>query len=249
MKRIRKAVIEPMELATYRNRFHAAPRPPGWSGFKKDPDRRNAVKVALRNDQRGLCACCERQLVVGEESVEHFHAVANSPDRGLDWRNLLLVCKGDESVAAVPSSDLHGQPRHTTTCGLAKGCRLIEINPLEIPAFPRLFRIESETGQIQPDYPNCSLAGVDGRLVADTLGVLQLNSGRLRRARKAVADELLVWLELDNAGDLAVGEREFELASQQFSASDERWPQFFTTIRFALGEGAERYLRQIDFVG
>src|SRR5438445_13745985 len=105
MKRVLKANHEPQSLAEFRTRFSAAPTLLTWSRFKKEPERREAVKSQLRSDQRGLCAYCENGLVFEDESVEHF--VPRSEDHALElaWTNLLLCCCGGERPLSEDLAD------------------------------------------------------------------------------------------------------------------------------------------------
>ncbi len=251
MKRVRKSPDEPQELADYRARFALAPVPPTWKEFNKDPRRRESVKNRLREDQRGLCAYCESETGPGNESVEHF--VPRSAGRGdeLAWSNLFLCCVGGERPAQgdVSDPDTPSDRSLGKTCGHAKGGNPeLILNPLDIPAFPRLFRFDSETGAIHPDHECCAAAGLDAAFVERTIGVLNLRAPRLNRARQAVLDELLRQFAAD-AETLAFSlGRSFRMAAEQIPSTG-RLPPFFTAIRWFLGQGAERHLRAVGFDG
>jgi uncharacterized protein (TIGR02646 family) len=240
-----------MELADYRARFANAPTPPGWNEFKRAPERREPVKARLREDQRGLCAYCENRLVPEDESVEHFVARASDHARELDWTNLLLCCAGGERPLPedLPDAGTRYDPNSPKTCGHAKLANSLPIlNPLDIPAFPRLFRFSSETGAIHPDDDNCLAAGLDANLARQTITVLGLDASRLNRARLSVLDELLNQLATDGDATAFTSARAQEIAAEQIPATG-TLPSFFTTIRWILGAGAEAHLNAVTFQG
>ena len=251
MKRVRKSQAEPQELADYRARFANAPRPPGWNEFKRDPKRREPVKARLRDDQRGLCAYCENRLVPEDESVEHFVPKCSDRTRELDWFNLLLCCAGGERRLPedIPDAGTRHDPNSPKTCGHAKLANPLPLlNPLEIPAFPRLFRFNSETGAIQPDEEGCRAADVDANFAGQTITVLGLHAGRLNRARLSVLDELLNQLAADGTTPAFSSERAREIAAEQIPATG-TLPSFFTTVRWFLGAAAEAHLTALAFHG
>ena len=219
-----------------------------WDKFKKATRRREPVKSRLRDDQRGLCVYCESKLAPGNESVEHFIPRSAKHGDELAWSNLLLCCAGGERPALDDVSDL-GAQNPDKTCGHAKGNNPEPIlNPLEIPAFPRLFRFDSETGAIHPDIECCAVAGLDVALVEQTIQVLNLRATYLNRARQAVLDVLLRQSEADTDVPAFSLERSFRIAAEQIPATGQL-PAFFTAIRWFLGQGAERHLRAVGFVG
>jgi uncharacterized protein (TIGR02646 family) len=152
MKRVLKVQTEPQALTDYKRRFADAPAQLIWTKFKKQTARRESVKKQLRDDQRGLCAYCETALIPEDESVEHFVARDADHGRELDWSNLLLCCAGGERPLPEEVADgaLRHDPDGPKTCGHAKlRSQDAVLNPLEIPHTPRLFRIKSETGEIE----------------------------------------------------------------------------------------------------
>lgn len=251
MKGIVKRVQEPEELANYRASFSHVPAKLTWVKFKKQAQRREAVKTALREDQRGLCAFCENSLISCDESVEHF--VARHTDHGqeLTWGNLLLCCAGGERP--LPEQVADAGTRYSSadhkTCGHSKleSTEAI-LCPLHLPHTPRLFRFKSETGEIVPDGPACRQAGIDQQVAADTIRVLNLHAGRLNNARLALLNMISEELAEAGAGDPFTVDRELELASDYLPTVGPL-PAFFTTLRFALGEGAELHLSNIGFRG
>ena len=251
MKRVLKTTTEPRALAHYKGRFANAPRPPLWREFKGTPGKK-VVQEQLRFDQRGLCAYCENTLIPEDESVEHFIGRNANHDRELDWTNLLLCCAGGSRPLPedVDDANVRYAPDGLKTCGHAKlGSREAILNPLEIPHTPRLFRFKSETGEILTDEGECRRAGIDPGLATGTVEVLGLHAGRLNRARLRLLNDLLEELGEEGSPTMPFStEREHELA-QVYLPAIGPLPAFFTTLRFALGVGAEIHLASVGFRG
>jgi uncharacterized protein (TIGR02646 family) len=251
MKRVRKSPTEPQELADYRARFSRAPTPPTWNDFKTDPRRREPVKERLREDQRGLCAYCESVVAPGNELVEHFVPRSATRANELDWSNLFLCCAGGERLAPNDDydSDTNSGRKPRLSCGHSKGSNPAPIlNPLEIPAFPSLFRFHSETGAIEPDHQCCATVGLEVALVERTIHVVNIRAPRLNRARQALLDELLRQSEVDTEVPAFSQQRSLQIAAEQIPATG-NLPEFFTCIRWFLGQEAERHLQAIGFNG
>jgi uncharacterized protein (TIGR02646 family) len=251
MKNVLKSLPEPQELVDYRARFARAPNPRGWNGFKADPRRREPIKNQLRADQRGLCAYCESTLFQREESVEHIILRWMDHSRELDWNNLLLCCDGGSKPLPEGLSDFRqpAQSSQDKSCGHARlGNPAPILDPLHLPPFPCLFRFRSETGEICPDENACRTGAIDANLAGQTVTVLGLRAGRLNRARYAVLDEILRQLASDGAAPAFSPARAQEIAAEQIPSTG-HLPAFFTTIRWALGAGAENHLRATGYQG
>lgn len=252
MKRVLKSQAEPPSLTEYKQRFQKAPANWTWVQFKKQDARREGVKTQLRADQRGLCAYCENALIPQDESVEHFVARDTDHALELDWTNLLLCCSGGERPLSEEVADgaTRYDPNGPKTCGHAKLASAAAIlNPLSLPAVPRLVRYKSESGEILPDEALCQQFGINPQVVALTISTLGLQASRLNKARRAILSALM-----DMLGDPAAAnapfslEREQQLAAEQVPSSG-LLPGFFTTIRYTLGQGAEAHLEAIGFQG
>jgi|GEM_PF-2513177 len=251
MKRIRKSELEPPALTAYKDRFQHAPTQQTWAKFKTQALRRNNIKDQLRHDQRGLCCYCENTLLPDDESVEHFIARNVDHNLELEWSNFLLCCLGGERPLSEEIADgaSRYEPGGTKTCGHAKlASSAIILNPLAIPAFPRLFCVRSESSEIIADEDKCNEAGIDPLLVSDTIEKLGLQTGRLNRARQAIMETLTLQLTEDAADAPFSVDRERRLAAEQIPKAGVL-PGFFTTIRFFLGDGGEEYLQSIQYQG
>jgi len=205
LKRVRKSLPEPQELADFRQRFAAAPRSPTWREFAADPRRREPIRRRLREDQRGLCAYCESSISPGNECVEHFVAKSIDHARELDWSDLLVCCLGGEKYASEEIENRAGSSHYepARTCGHSKmGSPNSILNPRAIPLHPRLFYFALGTGEIRADLDCCRSAGIEASLAEQTILTLNLRAKRLNRARLALLDELL-----DQCGTNFSGER------------------------------------------
>lgn len=252
MKRVRKSLQPPQVILDYFTQYSKAPAQLTWVKFKNNNARRDAVRNQLRMDQRGLCAYCEIRLILSDESVEHFMPKFAGMQYELAWDNLLLCCCGGEERPLpedVEDAAFRYDPQSDPTCGRAKLNDMTPIfHPLNLPAFPRIFRFSSERGEIFPDDAACIAQGIDPGLAETTIDKLGLRSGRLNRARLAVSTALLEMLEDGGGSEAFTPELEHEIAIQQIPSTGDL-PAFFTTIRWTLGEGGETYLKSIGFNG
>jgi uncharacterized protein (TIGR02646 family) len=260
MKRIRKS-DEPGALADFRNRFASQSNSPGWREFRKNTERRSAVLRQLEADQRGLCAYCEIRLTDATgHGVEHFiPQAASTPDRdlSLDWNNLLITCRGGidpEAAQGETSSDDAPRSVIQRSCGDAKSYFSAEdqfLNPLDIPPFPNLFRINTLDGTLSADQSGCTTAKIPIEIVEQTIEKLGLNVQRLKNNRHVVMESLsraLEEWETDGQVNDPFDDEE-SIAEDFFGDGSSHWPPFFTTIRSYLGDGAERHLEKIGYVG
>ena len=252
MKGVRKSANEPPELAEFRQRHEKAPALQTWKKFKTAKPRREAVKARLRNDQRGLCAYCEINLIPMDESVEHFVPRDTDHSRELDWTNLLLCCSGGERPLPeeVADGDFRYQLDERKTCGHAKlnSCKEI-LNPLNLPSFPCCFRVKSLSGEIAPAAALCKHTGVSPMTAATTIKELGLATGRLNRARLAVVDAITEMLSETASSDEPYSDKRAQRIAAEQIPGQGNLPAFFTTIRALLGEPCEEHLRSVNYRG
>ena len=155
------------------------PEPDSWREFKRknravryaDLDAtqqgrivRREMRSHLVKSQHGLCAyCCSRITAEsGSSLTEHIKPESLFPRETMDYGNLVASCT------------------HPDSCGCAKG-NVYEgrfVSPLENDCH-RHFRF----------YPDGSVAGLDDR-GEWTCDLLQLNTYRLRQARRALYESL-----------------------------------------------------------
>jgi uncharacterized protein (TIGR02646 family) len=258
MKNVLKSA-EPQVLTDYQKRFIKQALPRTWDQFRSNR-KSDSVCEQLAVDQKGVCAYCEIDITERDRSVEHVipkHTSTKGNNYHLSWPNLLIVCKGGLEATAtgageVPSYRQSLPPNVQPSCGAAKREKVPDgrlLNPLDLPSFPRLFRVNTLHGDIAPDPDECANANINVADADFTIGLLGLNCERLKANRLAVIlqlEEDLQNLELQHQ-DLLANER--VLARDYLGKGQPTWPAFFTTYRSFLGASADDHLRQIGYIG
>ena len=81
------------------------------------------IRIALFQEQHGLCAYCMRKIEPNNESmkIEHYKALTKNKDGALDYQNYFGVCYGGEK-------DSDEKPR-ILCCDAARGDKDLTINP------------------------------------------------------------------------------------------------------------------------
>lgn len=255
MKAIIKG-IEPQRLSTYRTNCSSRT----WEQFTSNKERKKETQRQLVADQGGICAYCEVNLKpapvnrVPDLRVEHFHPKSDKTGAhnwGLDWQNLLACCHGGSQKDVVDASERFSSPDHS--CDVPKGKKVLDnviLNPLYLPAFPCLFKIERSNGQISVDSAHCTSAGVNVVKAQATIDELRLDAERLRVMRKGELNRINEQLrELIANGKTIPQAREHLAKALLRKDSNNHWPKFFTSIRSYLGSAAETQLQSINYVG
>ncbi|CUB02272.1 retron system putative HNH endonuclease [Marinomonas fungiae] len=255
MKKVSKG-IEPARLRHYRTQQPANT----WEQFRSTQDRRIETQQRLIVDQGGLCAYCEIDLLQStghDESdfrVEHFHPKSgqSTPHNWhLDWQNLLGCCHGGSQRNVVDAGNRFTSP--DSSCDVPKGDKNLDgviLNPLLIPAFPRLFSCDRASGHFSVDANNCLLANINAQTAQNTIDELHLDAERLKRLRSAVLNDLNAQLQTLVTQGMSIGIARERLAKAilRKNASG-HWPKFFTSIRSYLGDAAETHLSAINYNG
>ncbi|WP_372741032.1 retron system putative HNH endonuclease [Neptunomonas sp.] len=254
MKAIVKGV-EPPKLLTYRTSCSTRT----WEQFTSKDKRKKETQRQLVSDQGGICAYCEVDLKtapkhrVADLRVEHFHPKSDKSSGhnwNLDWQNLLACCHGGSQKNVVDSADRFSSPDHS--CDVPKGKKILDhviLNPICIPAYPCLFKIERSSGGISVHNENCDSAGVNVQKAQATIDELRLDSERLRRMRKGELNRINEQLRDRVANGETVDEaREYLAKALLRKDSNSLWPKFFTSIRSYLGSSAETQLRAINYI-
>lgn len=271
MKRIRKRDAPPQELVNYIRDNPVTSEAHTWESFRDNcQSGLKAVRQALFEDQRGLCAYCELELVPKFDfRVSHFHpkrAAGQEGDRSweLRWDNMHGACNGGTVYDFQrPDRFVSGNAEANKHCDVVIGNEVLDdeiLNPLNVPAFPRLFRYAEEdlsAGRrglkIEVDDRNCSNAkyleeqGCATR-AQTTIDRLHLNSENLRLMRQATYEEIKkeIAKRIDSGTDLE--QAMSQMAEVAFS-KPKRWPEFFTVWRFTLRDAAEEKLKSINYNG
>jgi uncharacterized protein (TIGR02646 family) len=255
MKKVSKG-IEPPLLENYRTEKPINT----WEQFKRSKSRREETQNQLIADQGGLCAYCEIDLLQGSGSdepdfrVEHFHPKSDettSHNWHLDWRNLLGCCHGGSQRNVTDAANRFTS--HESSCDVPKGNKNLDaviLNPLDVPAFPRLFSCSRSNGRLSLELENCNAANVSAVKAQNTIDELNLDAVRLRRLRKVVLDQLNDQMQTLVAAGLSIGDARTRLARMNLEKNPlGHWPKFFTSIRGYLGNEAEMQLRNIHYSG
>jgi uncharacterized protein (TIGR02646 family) len=211
-----------------------------------------------------------------EQRVEHFHPkddMSRPPNWALHWSNLWAVCPGGSQ--APPSGEPIDPHRYlpplpaNLSCDAfkdhqIKGGRLASdpegwiLAPADVPAFPLLFQFAPD-GRPEPHAKNCAGQVLPNNryadsitLVARTIEHLNLGCARLNRSRCIARAQLEKRIERARQQSQGASSSEvlLHLARRMFSTDiSSPWPEFFTLIRWRLGEHAETHLRSISFTG
>lgn len=255
MKRVKKSINVPPLL----HAFATAQPTADWERFRSKQGRYKQVVKQVQDDQKGICAYCEIDFLENalppgapDFRVEHFYPKsphAPPPNWSLEWTNLLGACHGgSQRDVSVPT-------RFTAPdvcCDVPKGKLDLTndiLNPLsDIPAFPLLFKFSETSGEMDVDSTLCA-----SNLVAKAEGSLRklnLNAPRLNRMRKEILSELGDQIELLMRSGLAPADAAKEVSRVMFpDPGSNRWPAFFTCVRWYLGPAAETQLRAIGYAG
>ena len=257
MKNVLKS-LEPEELEKYKKR--SSSEFIRWNQLKRNTTSkrkiRNSIWETLVSDQKGLCAYCEIDLHPQDRCVEHFiprHQSIPENNCDLDWQNMLANCKGGMENVDISENEnerrISKPPNRVACCSNSKGGYIPDdklLNPLELPTL-RLFRFSSLDGEIRPDETACEKAGIPIEYVQFTIQKLGLNVQRLKNERVSIIGEITEELDERDDGIINPILLKKQIASERFGNGKHDWPAFFTTIRWILGEGAEKHLLDISY--
>ena len=260
MKKVKKSETAPPTLEQY---FFDNPTKV-WEDFAKgNKNRYKKVVAQLKIDQGGICCYCENNFhnqidKEGDFRVEHFHPksdVSTSINWNLIWINLLGCCCGGNQNISNPDFlrkryISNHEERH---CDVLKDDNIwddIILNPLDIPAFPPIFKVLESTGEMRVIEENCTLAGVDIDKANNCLDEekLNLNSKHLKKWRKEVIDILASEIEKEF---ILTGEFEASvlMVASAHLEKNENYEAFFSTIRSYFGADAEMLLKITNYDG
>lgn len=209
---------------------------------KTDPDKNWAL------DWNNIFGVCK-----GGDGSENKHAKSNKPVYRLP-ENLSCDAFKERQIknGALSCGDFkEGLVDENERKGLHVACEGLIIHPVQLPAFPCLFKLKKRTGELEPDFASCEqIVIVDNcydsvaELVQKTITHLNLNCYRLNEKRLVVLREYEKLVKgARSAGNSQINQ---QLAERWFR---NRWPGFFTTRRILLKHHAENYLKSIDYDG
>lgn len=254
MKKVQKGT-EPEKLKQYRQSNPSN----AWNQCTKDFERKKQIQDQLKLDQGGLCAYCEIDLKPANNAdtadfrVEHFHPKEDSSTYNwhLDWQNLLACCHGGSRTDVVDAANRHTSPDHS--CDVPKSKKVLDdiiLNPLNLPAYPCLFKFNRADGSISVNVAVCQQAGVDEGKAQATIDELRLDAKRLRDLREPILKKLNDQLrDMVRAGETPQMARMRLAKAMLKKNADGFWPAFFSAIRDYLGTEAEQQLNNIGYDG
>ncbi|MFG6205486.1 retron system putative HNH endonuclease [Pseudomonas retamae] len=247
MKNIKKQ-DEPGFVAVFNdtNPYDGVSHRQHWDKFRSESEYQAEVVDRLLVDQHYLCAYCEIDIYrrdgvggIQDIGVEHFHpksSFANNIPWVTKWSNLFAVCLGGSNGAVHEPEVRYGAP--DLTCDKKKENKILDgliLFPLDIPLAPCLFTVSRTTGQLGVNEAACAESGVAVDLVDRTIVELNLNSGRLKKARvdtlKIISDALIAQVKVGKSA----GEARQIVAQARLSPEDGRYFRFFTAARAYLG--------------
>lgn len=166
---------EPATLTAHRQKPHS-----DYDNYRD----KEALRLALLTEQRGLCCYCMGRIGAGREhmKIEHWQCQAHYRHRELDYRNLLASCQGQVSQRG-------GGPPHLHHCDTKKGNRDLEWNPADPD-----HRIET---RIRYELDGTIRSEGDFDIQLDT--VLNLNLPVLKNNRAGVLTAVLEWWKGEKA--------------------------------------------------
>ncbi|NJA05520.1 TIGR02646 family protein [Methylococcaceae bacterium WWC4] len=254
MKKIHKGT-EPEQLIQFRQSNPSNT----WKQYTADFNRKKQIQDQLKLDQGGLCAYCEIDLKPANNAdtadfrVEHFHPKHDSSiyNWHLDWQNLLACCHGGSCNDVADAANRHTSPDHS--CDVPKANKVLDdiiLNPIDLPAFPCLFKFNRADGSISVNIAHCQQVGVDEGKVQATIDELHLDAKRLRDLRKPILSTLGSQFERMVAAGEAPEDAKLRLARVALKKDEQgHWPKFFSAIRDYLGNAAEQQLNDIEYNG
>jgi len=237
-----------------------------WEQFKNECQQGyKKVQKRLRQNQGNLCCYCEIETKQGlgdgkdDFRVEHFHPKADKKDSdynwALDWQNMLGCCCGGTERYVTDSKNRFISNKNERHSDALKGEFIWDneiLNPLEIPAFPILFKANRTDGSLEVIEENCRHAEIDVNKAHNCLHPkkLNLNSAKLNEFRKTTMDALNQHISLKLSQGLSIEQAISEVSKEQLRKNKNGYcPAFFTTIRSYLGKNAEVHLQSINYFG
>lgn len=211
-----------------------------------------------------------------DQRVEHFHPKSDMnhpPNWALHWPNMWAVCHGGsdwppEGEPLDPAKQLLPLEENLT-CDAFKDQQISKgllhnppegwlLAPDQIPPFPNLFQFAPD-GTPEPHTENCVAVAIPGNnhadtqsIVAETIRQLNLGCTRLNRNRNIVRAQLEKRIgeqRLGKPGQPAADVM-LQLARRLFPTDlASPWPEYFTLLRWRIGQPAETRLQELGYQG
>ncbi|SFV50720.1 hypothetical protein MNB_SV-9-314 [hydrothermal vent metagenome] len=259
MKKVNKNDNIPLELKEY---FNANPQK-SWNAFKNECQTGyKEVLKEIKQNQGGVCCYCELTFydekgIRDDFRVEHFHPKSDNSNSKINWNliwtNLLGCCHGgsDKTVLEKTRFICNKKHRHSDILKAEKNWDDEILNPLDIPAFPPIFKVSSK-GIMSIEEENCKSISIDTIKAKNCLDEekLNLNSIDLVKWRKAVFEKLED--EVEESFKITEDYEKAMLDTLDIYLSKDingNFHSFFTTIRSYFEEDAEEFLRNNNYDG
>jgi uncharacterized protein (TIGR02646 family) len=259
MKKVNKNDRVPLELEKY---FELNPNK-NWEHFKDECQTGyKEVLKEIKHNQGGVCCYCEltfydKRGIRDDFRVEHFHPKSDKSNTDVNWNliwtNLLGCCNGgsEKNILGGTRFISKQKHRHSDILKAEENWDDEIVNPLDIPAFPPLFKVTSK-GIMQVLDENCNSVNIDIVKAKNCLDEkkLNLNSPALCEWRESVIKNLDD--EIEKAFEITEDYAEAMLDTLAIYLSKDtnnNFQPFFSTIRSYFEEDAEEYLRKINYNG
>ena len=243
MKRVLKS-FSCNVLAVYEKKFPNSL----WDDFYRHNESKlyKRLKKQIFQEQGGICAYCESKVEdTHKQRIEYFDDKSNStPLKNLHlyWNNLIGVCLGGSDIRNK-EKPLFRTPANLS-CDAYKANHATILNPLEIQAFPNLFKLDKRTCKLEANIGNCRLITLPNNpyptteeFVSQTIISLNLNCDRLTTDRHQI---VIAYNKNIEKGRREKDREVFKKLAQKWFS--QKFPSFFTTRRILLGRYAEEYL-------
>lgn len=221
-----------------------------WNNFKGVyRDEYMALQRKLYEDQRGICAYCEINLILSPAAgspdfrIEHYHPQSDeSANWRYNWDNLFATCGGGNVKPIVGHEDRFTAP--DLSCDAIKGRRIIDdiaFSPTSAELSGDIFAFNEE-GQmkIADECPDHLVEKAQKTIEVLNLSRTFGKSDRLDRLRSGVVDGMRSKVAADLAQGIDIDVSLGELADIFFANHmRDDWPAFVSLIQWYLGSAAE----------
>jgi len=259
MKKVNKNSNIPSELNTFIENYPNDT----WENFK-DKCQTGYIEILkeIKQNQGGICCYCEidfydKREIRDDFRVEHFHPKSDKSNPNINWnliwKNLFGCCLGGSDKTVLQTTRFIQNKKHRHSDILKDNNNWDDeiLNPLEIPAFPPIFKVNSK-GVMEVLEENCNEAKIEVLKAQNCLDEkkLNLNSPFLTEWRETVIAKLVDEFEkeLERTDDYEQAMSDI-IAIYLSKDANNNFHPFFTTIRSHFEEDAEKFLKDNNYNG
>jgi len=257
VKKVKKSQV-PLKLKEY---FVQNPHAKWEDDFRNScQEGYKEIVEQLKVDQGGICCYCELNFSDSSNArddfrVEHFHPKSDSSDDknwDLDWQNLFGCCHGGSDRYVLGQTRFIEENKHRHS-DVLKGSLIWDdeiLSPLEIPAYPAIFKVMSSSGEMRVIEENCPPELKQKALNSLDEKKLNLNTPKLKEWRKAVIEKLREDVDSFVSTGVEISDAVNTIVNAQLSKdSHGNYPSFFSTVRSYFENDSELYLRSVGYDG